>query len=126
MNNSWEEIEEDPLKDLLADDDISEDDELEESPTLYEHFRFVADKGQSLLRVDKFLVDRMMNATRNRIQLAAEAGAILVNGTPVKSNYRVKPMDVVTLVMTRPRRSSKSFRKTFPLTLYMKMMICWW
>ena len=52
MNNSWEEIEEDPLKDLLADDDISEDDELDESPTLYEHFRFVADKGQSLLRVD--------------------------------------------------------------------------
>ena len=117
MNNSWEEIEEDPLKDLLADDDISEDDELEESPTLYEHFRFVADKGQSLLRVDKFLVDRMMNATRNRIQLAAEAGAILVNGTPVKSNYRVKPMDVVTLVMTRPRRELEIIPENIPLNI---------
>jgi len=60
---------------------------------------FVADKGQSLLRVDKFLVDRMMGATRNRIQLAAEAGCILVNDKPVKSNYRVKPLDVVSIVM---------------------------
>lgn len=88
--------------DLLLEE---EDDETSANP-MYEHFRFVADKGQSLLRVDKFLVDRMMSATRNRIQLAAEAGCILVNGNPVKSNYRVKPLDVVTIVMDRPRRET--------------------
>ena len=84
-------------------DDEQEDDLLEpvdstegtDPSGMYEHFRFTADKGQTLLRVDKFLVDRMMGATRNRIQLAAEAGCILVNGNPVKSNYRVKPLDVV-------------------------------
>lgn len=70
---------------------------------LYEHFRFTADKGQELLRVDKFLVLRMQHASRSRIQQAAEADCILVNGRPVKSNYRVKPLDVVQIVMDRPR-----------------------
>ena len=70
---------------------------------LFEHFRFVADKGQQLLRVDKFLVTRIEKSSRNRIQQAAEAGCILVNGRTVKSNYRVKPLDVVTVVMDRPR-----------------------
>ena len=67
---------------------------------MYEHFRFVADKGQTLLRVDKFLVARMEKSSRNRIQQAAEAGCILVNGKAVKSNYRVKPLDVVSIVMS--------------------------
>jgi 23S rRNA pseudouridine1911/1915/1917 synthase len=70
----------------------------------YEHFRFVADKGQGLLRVDKFLVDRIEHASRNRIQLAAEAGFIRANDKPVKSSYKVKPCDVITVVMDRPRR----------------------
>lgn len=72
MDDSLNDIADDSLEDLAEDEELIEDDELEEAPALYEHFRFVADKGQSLLRVDKFLVDRMMNATRNRIQLAAE------------------------------------------------------
>ena len=70
---------------------------------LYEHFRFVADKNQSLIRIDKFLTDRLPNVSRNRIQLAAEAGCILVNGEPVKSNYRIKPLETIAVVMTRPR-----------------------
>lgn len=70
---------------------------------LYEHFRFAADKGQQLLRVDKFLTARLEGSSRNRVQQAAEAGCILVNGKPVKSNYRVKPLDVVQVVMDRPR-----------------------
>ena len=84
------------------DDDSREiaDDNCDE---LYEHFRFVADKGQQLLRVDKFLTARIEKSSRNRIQQAAEAGCILVNGKAVKSNYRVKPLDVVTVVMDRPR-----------------------
>lgn len=84
---------------------------------LYEHFRFVADKGQALLRVDKFLVVRMENASRNRIQQAAEAGCILVNGKPVKSNYRVKPLDVVSIVMDRPRYECEIIAQDIPLNI---------
>ncbi|MDR1555623.1 MAG: RluA family pseudouridine synthase [Tannerellaceae bacterium] len=93
-------------------DDEQADDEL------YEHFRFSADKGQSLLRVDKFLVDRLPGgASRNRVQLAAEAGYILVNDIPVKSNYRVKPGDVVSVVMTRPRRETEIIPENIPLDI---------
>lgn len=79
------------------------EDESGDGAGLYEHFRFVADKGQTLLRVDKFLVARLEKSSRNRVQQAADAGCILVNGKPVKSNYRVKPLDVVQVVMDRPR-----------------------
>ena len=84
---------------------------------LYEHFRFVADRGQELLRVDKFLVIRMQNSSRNRIQQAAEAGCILVNGQPVKSNYRVKPLDVVQIVMDRPRYENEIIPEDIPLDI---------
>lgn len=84
---------------------------------MYEHFRFVADKGQELLRVDKFLVARMQKSSRNRIQQAAEAGCILVNGRPVKSNYRVKPLDVVSIVMDRPRYECEIIPENIPLEI---------
>lgn len=84
---------------------------------LYEHFRFVADKGQELLRVDKFLVLRLQKSSRNRIQQAAEAGCILVNGKPVKSNYRVKPLDVVQVVMDRPRYEFEIVAQDIPLDI---------
>ena len=90
--------------DNILDDEL--DDELTEGASdgeLFEHFRFVADKGQQLLRVDKFLVSRLEKSSRNRVQQAADAGCVLVNGKPVKSNYRVKPLDVVSVVMDRPR-----------------------
>lgn len=84
---------------------------------LYEHFRFVADKGQALLRVDKFLVERLQKSSRNRVQQAAEAGCILVNGKPVKSNYRVKPCDVVQVVMDRPRYEFEIIAEDIPLDI---------
>lgn len=84
---------------------------------MYEHFRFVADKGQTLLRVDKFLVARMEKSSRNRIQQAAEAGCILVNGKAVKSNYRVKPLDVVSIVMDRPRYELEIIAENIPLEI---------
>lgn len=84
---------------------------------LYEHFRFVADKGQQLLRVDKFLVARLEKSSRNRVQQAADAGCILVNGNPVKSNYRVKPMDVVSVVMDRPRCELEIIPENIPLDI---------
>ena len=84
---------------------------------LFEHFRFVADKGPALLRVDKFLVERLQKSSRNRVQQAAEAGCILVNGRPVKSNYRVKPLDVVQVVMDRPRYEFEIVAQDIPLDI---------
>lgn len=84
---------------------------------LYEHFRFVADKGQQLLRVDKFLTERLPGTSRNRVQQAAEAGCILVNSRPVKSNYRVKPLDIVSVVMDRPRYESEVVAENIPLDI---------
>ncbi|MDE6323048.1 MAG: RluA family pseudouridine synthase [Paramuribaculum sp.] len=84
---------------------------------MFEHFRFVADKGQQLLRVDKFLVSRLEKSSRNRVQQAADAGCVLVNGKPVKSNYRVKPFDVVSVVMDRPRYELEIIPEDIPLDI---------
>ncbi|MDE6164767.1 MAG: RluA family pseudouridine synthase, partial [Muribaculaceae bacterium] len=101
----------------VDDPDIA-DSEEENASGLYEHFRFVADKGQTLLRVDKFLVERMPKASsRNRIQQAADAGCILANGRPVKSSYRVKPFDVVSIVMDRPRYENEIIAEDIPLDI---------
>lgn len=97
----------------MDDEELFVDDARE----LYEHFRFVADKGQALLRVDKFLTERLQNSSRNRVQQAADAGCILVNGRPVKSNYRVKPLDVVTVVMDRPRYENEVLPEPIPLDI---------
>ncbi|MDR1516868.1 MAG: RluA family pseudouridine synthase [Dysgonamonadaceae bacterium] len=81
----------------------------------YEHFRFVADKGQGLLRIDKFLFDRIEGISRNRIQQAADAGCILVNDVAVKSSYKVKPEDVISIVMDTPRRELEIVPEDIPL-----------
>lgn len=103
----------------VANDDLSDDSLIitEDGQELYEHFKFVAEKGQTLLRVDKFLVARMENASRNRIQQAAEAGCIIVNGKPVKSNYRVKPLDEVKIVMDRPRYENEIIPENIPIDI---------
>ena len=88
-----------------------------EGREFFEHFRFVADKGQQLLRVDKFLVDRMTRTSRNRIQQAADAGCIIVNGKPVKSSYKVKPEDTVIIVMDRPRYEFEIIAEDIPLDI---------
>ncbi len=101
----------------MAEDIINEVDDLEEEADgqLYEHFRVVADKGQEPLRVDKFLFDKMVHSSRNRIQRAAEAGFIHVNDKPVKSNYRVRPLDVVTLMLDRPHYDTTIEAEDIPL-----------
>jgi 23S rRNA pseudouridine1911/1915/1917 synthase len=76
--------------------------ENEGNDDLYEHFRFVADKGQSPLRVDKYLMNKVENATRNKIQKSAKDGNIFVNDVIVKQNYKVKPNDVVTVLFEHP------------------------
>lgn len=103
----------DSNEELLVDAPGGED----EGSELYEHFRIVADRGQQLLRVDKFLLDHLPDTSRNRIQLAARAGFIHVNGQPVKSNYRVKPADVVTLLLDRPRYENTIEPEDIPLDI---------
>lgn len=97
--------------DRIVDNTEETDDEL------YEHYRFVADKGQTLLRVDKFLVDRIEGISRNRVQQAADAGYILANDKPIKSNYKVKPFDVITVVMDRPRHELEIIPEDIPLDI---------
>lgn len=92
-------------------------DEIEESAQLYEHFRVVADKGQQLVRIDKFLLDHLPDTSRNRLQAAAKAGYLHVNDIPVKSNYRVKPGDVVTLKLDRPRYENTIIPEDIPLDI---------
>lgn len=89
--------------------------ELEDE--LYEHHRFEASKGQSALRVDKFLMNMIENTTRNKIQQAAENGSILVNDVPVKSNYKVKAGDVVRLVLAHPTYEQLLTPENIPLDI---------
>lgn len=92
-------------------------DGIDESDEVYEHHRFVADSGQGLLRIDKFLVNRIENASRNKIQEAALAGCILVNDQAVKSNYKVKPNDVISVVMSYPPREIEIIPEDIPLNI---------
>ncbi len=91
--------------------------EISEQDELYEHHRITADPGQGLLRIDKFLSNRLLNTSRNRIQNAAEVGSILVNGISVKSNYRVKPGDVVSVVLAHPPREIELYPDNIPLNI---------
>ena len=105
-------------------DDITElDDTLEDiepvgsPPELYEHFRVTVDKGQAPVRIDKYLFERIVNASRNRIQTAADNGYVMANGKPVKSSYKVKPLDVLTVMMDRPRYENDIIPEDIPLDI---------
>ncbi|HAN17464.1 MAG: RNA pseudouridine synthase [Bacteroidetes bacterium GWC2_33_15] len=102
----------------MTENEIIDNGELEnDDQELFEHFRFVVDPGQSLLRIDKFLVNRIENASRNKIQSAADADCILVNEKPVKSNYKVKPGDVISIVMAYPPREIELIPENIPLNI---------
>lgn len=98
---------------------VKEENELPESDEqeLYEHHRIEVDKGQALLRIDKFLFNRLENATRNRIQVAVEAGNVLVNGKTVKSSYKVKPLDSISIVLPHPPRDTEIYPENIPLDI---------
>ena len=89
----------------------------EEANEMFEHFRFTVDKGQQSLRIDKYLLARMENASRNRIQNAANAGNILVNHQVVKPNYKVKPLDVITIVLPHPPRDTEVYAEDIHLSV---------
>lgn len=88
-----------------------------ENDDLYEHYRFTASEGQEPLRVDKFLMNFIENATRNKVQQAAKAGNVLVNDNAVKSNYKVKPNDVVRVVLAYPPPESLLVAEDIPLDI---------
>ena len=89
----------------------------EQEQELFEHFRIAVDKGQSLLRIDKFLMNRMENASRTKIQAAADAGSILVNEKPVKSSYKVKPLDVISIVLPTPPKDTEIVPEDIPINI---------
>lgn len=96
--------------------ELQEEDEMENlNPPLYEHHRIVVDPGQSPLRIDRFLADRMEHSSRSRIAMAADAGAIFVGETPVKSSYKVKPGEVITLRLLRPPHEKGIIPEEIPL-----------
>ncbi|HQV00349.1 MAG: RluA family pseudouridine synthase [Bacteroidia bacterium] len=89
----------------------------QEQEELYEHHRIVVDKGQSLLRIDKFLGNRLENTSRNKIQTAAATDCIRVNDKPVKPSYKVKPGDVITIVFSHPPRDIELYADAIPLNI---------
>jgi len=112
------------MNSLMEIDDITELDEslddiepVGSSPELYEHFRVTVDKGQAPIRIDKYLFERIVNASRNRIQMAADNGYVMANGKPVKSSYKVKPLDILTVMMDRPRYENDIIPEDIPLDI---------
>lgn len=95
----------------------SEDQDQLENDELYEHYKIIADKGQAVLRIDKFLSDRLPNSSRNKIQQAAHSGNVMVNGKEVKPNYKIKPMDEVSIVMPYPPRETELKPENIPLDI---------
>lgn len=89
----------------------------EEEQDLFEHFNIVVDKGQSLLRIDKFLMHRIENASRNRIQNAIDAGNVLVNKQVIKASYKVKPLDEISIVYAHPPRDTEVYPENIPLDI---------
>ena len=88
-----------------------------ESGELYEHHRFVVDKGQEMVRIDKFLFDKLSHISRTKIQNAAQAGNILVNDKEVKPNYKVKPLDTISILLPHPPREFELIPEDIPINI---------
>lgn len=93
------------------------EEEIPDQQELFEHHRFIADQGQSLLRIDKFITARLENTSRTRVQNAANAGNILANNIPVKPNYKVKPGDVIQVVLPTPPREIELIPENIPINI---------
>lgn len=105
-----------PMAEDIEDIELTEEDE-EQGQQLYEHYRFSVDRGQEAVRIDKYMFEKMQHSSRNRIQKAAEAGFVHVNDRPVKSNYKVRPGDVVTLMLDRPHYDTTIEPEDIPLDI---------
>ena len=103
----------DELEDIDLLDDV--DSASDADGQLYEHLRMEVDRGQEPIRIDKYMSEHVQHSSRNRIQKAADAGFIQVNGTPVKSNYKVRPGDIITLMLDRPHYDTTIEPEDIPL-----------
>ena len=101
----------------MSQDQFDNHEEQEEQEELYEHHKIIVDPGQSLMRVDKFLTNRLENVSRSKIQSAAKAGSILVNEKSVKSNHRIHPNDVISVVLPTPVREFEIIPENIPLDI---------
>ncbi len=99
----------------MSEDFALREEDIEQEQELYEHFRFEADKGQGLLRIDKFLMSRIVNVSRSKIQEAANSGNIVVNGSAVKPSYQVKPEDIISVMLPHPVREFKLIAEDIPI-----------
>lgn len=99
------------------DIDLNVDEYLEEEQQLFEHYHFDVDKGQSMLRIDKYITEHMEQTSRHRIQLAIEAGFVRVGGKIVKANYKVKPLDKISIVMPYQKRGFEVRPEDIPLDI---------
>ncbi len=97
----------------MAEEELTEIQEQE----LFEHYRYVVDPGQSMLRIDKYLTARIEGVSRTRVQTAAQAGNIMVNDAPVKPNYRVKPLDVIQILLPNPPRDIELIPQNLPVNV---------
>ncbi len=89
----------------------------EQDNDLYEHYSFIVEKGQQALRIDKYLMNFIENVTRNKIQSAAKDGSIFVNGTPVKSNYKVRPLDEIRVLLSHPPHEHLLVGENIPIDI---------
>jgi 23S rRNA pseudouridine1911/1915/1917 synthase len=103
------------MKDFESIEDLDIDEGLEVEESLFREVHITVDKGQSPVRIDKFLIDHLANTSRNKIQQAADAGAIKVNGKVVKSNYKVKPLEEVVITYNTPAYDNTIVPEDIPL-----------
>ena len=103
--------------DLLTDGGLIDSDGSGDGSQLYEHFRIDVDKGQQPIRIDKYMFEKLQHSSRNRIQKAADAGFVHVNGRAVKSNYKIRPGDVITLMLDRPHHDTSIEPEDIPLDI---------
>lgn len=98
-------------------EEISETEDRSGSEEMFEHYRFEADPGQEVVRIDKFLMDRIPNTSRSKIQIAAKNGNILVDDVKVKQNYKIKPLDKISIVLPYPVRELELIPEEIPLDI---------
>ena len=108
------------MRDITPASDAEQEDQEE----LFEHYRIVSDPGQGAMRLDKFLFNRLENISRNKIQNAARAGNILVNDLPQKPNYKIRPNDVISIVLPQPVQDFELIAEDIPIEIEIGRASC--
>jgi len=107
----------DETEDFLEDELTNDPSADEENSGLYEHVNITVDKKQEPLRIDKFLLIFRQNSSRNKISQTCKAGNVIVNGNPVKQNYRVKPGDEISVLLAHPPRANTIIPQDIPINI---------